>query len=131
MIVLDASIILELTLQTPAATTIERRLFDRPGETLHAPHLIDVEVLQVLRRYAARGVISEHRGGLAVALLSRFPLSRYGHEPFLPRIWALRANLTSFDAAYVALAEGLGCKLLTRDQHLASAPVARRLAELI
>jgi len=131
VIVVDASIVLELMLQTPAAATIEQRLFGARGETLHAPHLIDIEVLQVLRRYSTRGAISEHRGRLAVALLSRFPMSRYGHEPFLPRIWALRANLTAFDAAYVALAEGLACPLLTRDQHLASAPIARGVVELL
>ena len=131
MIVIDASIILELMLQTPVASTIEQRLVGTRGETLHAPHLIDVEVLQVLRRYAVRGVISEHRGRLAVTLLSRFPITRYGHESLIPRIWTLRANLTAYDAAYVALAEGLGCKLLTRDQHLASASVARNVVELL
>ena len=130
MIVVDASIILELTLQTPAASAIEQRLF-RNEDVLHAPHLIDIEVLQVLRRYAARGAISAHRGQLAVAVLARFPMSRHPHEPLLPRIWALRANLTAYDAAYVALAEGLGCRLLSRDQALATAPVARHVVELI
>ncbi|HEY2377967.1 MAG TPA: type II toxin-antitoxin system VapC family toxin, partial [Gemmatimonadaceae bacterium] len=71
------------------------------------------------------------RALLAVTLLSQFPITRYGHESLLPRIWTLRANLTAYDATYVALAEGLGCKLLTRDQHLATAPVARNVAELL
>ena len=131
MIVVDASVVLELSLQTSAAGMIEQRLFGARGETWHAPHLIDIEVLQVLRRYAARGTISDHRGRLAVALLAQFPIRRYEHEALLRRIWALRGNLTAYDAAYVALAEGLGCTLLTRDQHLAAAPVARRLVEVI
>ena len=130
MIVVDASIILELTLQTPGAPEIEQRLFD-DDDALHAPHLIDIEIVQVLRRYAARGAISPHRGRLAVALLAQFPISRHPHEALLPRIWALRANLTAYDAAYVALAEGLGCKLVTRDRALATAPVARGVVELI
>ena len=130
MIVIDASVVLELLLRTPAAEAVERRVF-KIGETLHAPHLLDIEVVQVLRRYAARGELSAHRGRLAIAILAQFPIMRYGHEPLLPRIWTLRTNLTAYDAAYVALAEGLDCPLLTRDQRLAVAPGARGRAQLI
>lgn len=130
MIVVDASVVLELLLRTPASEEIEQRLFEA-GQTMHAPHLLDVEVAQVLRRYTARGDISSHRGGTAIALLSQFPMTRYSHDPLLPRIWALRGNLTAYDAAYVALAEGLQCQLLTRDARLASAPSARGIAVLI
>lgn len=130
MIVLDASSVLELLLRTAAADSIEERVLGS-GETLHAPHLLDVEVAQVLRRYAARGEISPARGRRAIEVLTLFPVTRYPHEPLLPRIWALRANLTAFDAAYVALAEGLGARLLTRDEKLANAPAARGVTELI
>jgi predicted nucleic acid-binding protein len=130
VIVTDASVILELLLRTRAADAVAARLLDT-AETLHAPHLVDVEVAQVLRRYAARGEISAARGRLALALLARLPVARYAHEPLLTRIWALRANLTAYDAAYVALAEALRATLLTRDERLAAAPGTRATIELI
>ena len=80
MIVTDASVILELLLRTPAADRVATRLFDA-GETLHAPHLLDVEVAQVLRRYAGRGEVSAARGRLTLGLLARLPIERYAHEP--------------------------------------------------
>jgi predicted nucleic acid-binding protein len=130
MIVTDASVVLELLLRTPASAAVETRLFEA-GETLHAPHLLDVEVAQVLRRYAARDEISSTRGRLALEILSRFPVTRYPHEPLLPRIWALRANMTAYDAAYVALAEALGARLLTRDERLSTAAGVRAKIELV
>ncbi len=130
MIVPDASAILEILLQTPEAEPVEARLLD-PDESLHAPHLLDVEVAQVLRRYVMRGELAARRGLEALELLAAFPLARYPHEPLLPRIWALRANLTAFDAAYVALAEGLGATLVTRDRRLAAAPGHRAKVDLI
>lgn len=130
MIVTDASVILELLLRTPASQTVEDRLFDS-GETLHAPHLLDVEIAQVLRRYAARGEVSSARGRLALELLSRFPITRYAHEALLPRIWALRTNLTAYDAAYIALAEALGATLVTCDKRLSTAAGARAKIELV
>lgn len=129
MIVLDASVLLEVVLRTPAAAAAERRIF-QPDETLHAPHLIDIEVAQVLRRYAMSGAIDEARGRDALADLVDFPLRRYSHDFLLPRLWILRANLTAYDAAYVALAEALDAPLLTRDQHLAAAPGHRARIEL-
>ena len=129
MIVPDASVILELLLRTAAAEAIEARMLDS-DETLHAPHLLDVEVAQVLRRYAAGGEISAARGRLALGLLARFRIARYPHEPLLARVWALRANMTAYDAVYVALAEALGATLLTRDQRLAAAAGPRAEIEL-
>lgn len=121
MIVVDASALLESLLHTPAAAVIEQRLFDS-GQTLHVPHLLDLEVAQVLRRYAATGQVDPERCHAALADLADFPLSRYPHDFLLPRVWELRANLTAYDAVYIALAEALGAPLLTRDQRLAASP---------
>ena len=104
----------------PAASAVEERLF-AAGQTLHAPHLLDLEVAQVVRRYAASGAIDDARGRLALADLADLPLRRYPHDFLLPRIWDLRNNLTAYDAAYVALAEALDSPLLTRDRRLAAA----------
>lgn len=120
MIVVDASAVLELLLNAPAAERISLRLFD-PGETLHVPHLLDLEVAQVLRRYERAGDLSSPRAEEALRDLLDLPLIRYPHDPFLSRIWSLRHNLTAYDAAFVALAELLGAPLLTRDRRLASA----------
>jgi predicted nucleic acid-binding protein len=120
MIVVDASAILEVLLQTPAAQRVSRLLF-AAGETLHAPHLIDLEIAQVLRRYVRSAVISAERGSEALADLADFPLTRYPHSILLTRIWQMRNRLTAYDAAYVALAEALDARLVTRDRALAKA----------
>jgi predicted nucleic acid-binding protein len=129
VIVVDASALIEALLRTPAAGAVETRLF-APGETLHAPHLVDVEVAQVVRRYVANGDIDEARGRQALGDLADFPLRRYPHDILLPRIWELRSNLTAYDATYVALAEALGAPLLTRDRRLAAAAGHRARIEL-
>jgi predicted nucleic acid-binding protein len=130
VIVVDASALLEVLLRTPAAKAVEDRLF-APDQTLHAPHLVDVEVAQVIRRYAAKGEIDGARGRLALADLADLPLRRYPHDFLLPRIWDLRNNLTAYDAAYVALAEVLDSQLLTRDRRLAAAAGHHARIELI
>lgn len=123
MIVVDASALLEALLRTSTAEAVEKRLF-ASGETLHAPHLLDVEVTQVIRRYAIAGEVAEERGRAALADLIDFPIRRYPHGFLLPRVWELRNSLTAYDAVYVALAEALDAPLLTRDRRLAAA--ARR-----
>ncbi len=130
MIVVDASALLEVLLRTPAATAVEVRLFDE-RETLHAPHLIDVEVAQVIRRYAADEEIEGERGSAALDDLAAFPMRRYPHDVLLPRVWELRNNLTAYDAVYVALAEALDSPLLTRDRRLAAAAGHRASIELV
>jgi len=130
MIVADASVILEILLRTPDAEGISRRLFLQ-DETIAAPHLIDLEVAQVLRRYAASGEIDGERGREALLVFLDFPLIRYPHDVLLPRIWKLRDNVTAYDAAYLALAEALSAPFLTRDARLASAPGHRARVELI
>ncbi len=130
MIVVDASALLEALLRTPAAPAVEERLFDA-GHTLHAPHLIDVEVAQVLRRYAATKQVEPGRCRDALIDLLDFPIHRYPHDVLLPRVWELRHNLTAYDAAYVALAEALDAPLLTRDRRLATAPGHRAQIDLV
>lgn len=130
MLVVDASAILEVLLNTPAGAKVAARLF-APGETLHAPHLLDLEVSQVLRRYALAGEVDDRRGRDALEDLADLPLTRYPHGLFLPRIWELRQNLTAYDAVYVALAEALASPLLTRDAALASGRVHRARIELL
>ena len=130
MIVVDASAMLEALLRTPAAKAVEKWLFD-PRQTLHAPHLLDIEVAQVIRRYSANGEIDSERGRAALADLADFPLHRYPHDFLLPRIWDLRNNLTAYDAAYVALAEALDAPLLTRDRRLATAAGYHARVELV
>lgn len=130
MIVVDASALLETLLRTPAATAVATRLFDS-GETLHAPHLLDVEVAQVIRRYAANGEVDGEHGRTALADLADFPVRRYPHDFLLLRVWELRNNLTAYDAVYVALAEALDALLLTRDRRLAAASGHRARIELV
>ncbi len=130
MIVIDSSVILEVLLVTPAAPGISRRIFAR-RETLHAPHLIDLEVAQVLRRYVSSGEMSATRGLEAIQDFLDLSITRYPHDLFLTRIWELRNNITAYDAAYVALAEALMVPLLTRDSRLASIPNHKARIELI
>ncbi len=92
-----------------------------PGRSLHAPHLLDVEIAQAVRRFALGGEIESDIGQRALVDLADFPIRRYPHDALLPRIWSLRDNLSAYDAAYVALAEALDAPLLTFDQRLAGA----------
>ena len=130
MIVVDASALLESLLRTPAAAVVEKRIFDS-RETLHAPHLLDVEVAQVVRRYAASGDIDHERGCAALADLGNFPLRRYPHGFRLSRVWELRNSLTAYDAVYIALAEALDATFLTRDRRVAAAAGHHARVELV
>jgi predicted nucleic acid-binding protein len=100
------------------------------GEKLHAPHLIDVEVTQVLRRYSRAGDITHARGREALSDLALLPIQRYPHEPLLDRVWQLRNNVTAYDAVYLALAEGLDAVFLTLDAALARIPTVRASVEV-
>jgi predicted nucleic acid-binding protein len=121
LIVVDASAMLEVLLGTATGALVEDRLLTG-GESLHAPHLLDVEVAQVLRRYTAAGELTPERGREALMDLVDFPVHRYPHDVLLPRIWELRQNVTAYDAAYVALAETLAAPLVTCDARLGAAP---------
>jgi predicted nucleic acid-binding protein len=120
VIVVDASALLEVLLQTDAAATVEARLLG--ASSMHAPYLLDLEVAQVLRRHEGAGALSARRGREALADLEAFRIERYPHHPFLSRIWSLRANATAYDACYLALAEALDAPLLTCDRRLAGVP---------
>lgn len=121
---------LEMLLNTSAGLLVGRRLFTE-DETLHAPHLLDLEIAQVLRRYALTGELNPTRGLEALEDLADFPVTRYPHNLLLPRIWELRYNITAYDAAYIALAEALAAPLLTRDAALASSGGHHAQIELV
>jgi predicted nucleic acid-binding protein len=130
VIVVDASALIEVLLATGAGARVSARLF-RGEETLHAPHLLDLEIVHVLRRGCLIGQLRSDRAAEALADLSDLRLVRHPHEPCVPRIWALRHNLTAYDAAYVSLAEALESPLVTRDPRMASAHGHRAKIELI
>lgn len=128
MIVVDASVLAPaLADDSSTGDRARRRL---AGEAIAAPALVDLEVASVLRRAALAGKLDDRRSGQAVADLAALPLRRAPHEPLLSRIWQLRANVTVYDAAYVALAEALSAVLLTADARLHRAPGARCEIEL-
>ena len=121
MIVLDASAAIDWLLQTSAGQKIEQRIY-AASESLHAPHLLDLEVAQVLRRLVRESAVPLHRAEEAIQDLLDLRITRYPHSILLPRIWELRHNLSAHDAAYVTLAEQLSAPLITRDGRLASTP---------
>lgn len=98
---------------------------------LHAPELMDIEVLHVLRRAVSREQLTPRRAEQALRVLESLPLTRHSHAPLRRRCWQLRANLSAYDAAYVALAEGLGARLLTRDARIAKAPGLGAVVEVV
>ena len=121
MIVLDASAAVELVLRTPTGSRVAARL-RRDDDTLHVPHLIDLEVASVLRRLESAGTIGPADAARAIEDFLALTLVRYAHDLLLPRIWQLRHNLTAYDGCYVALAEILPATLLTCDAPLAATP---------
>jgi predicted nucleic acid-binding protein len=127
LIVVDASAILDFLLQRFGFEPLQRRLL--ADSSWHAPHVIDLEVAQAVRRWARAGRISAVRGQRILELHADLPITRWPHQPFLGRIWRLRANLTAYDAAYVSLAETLDAPLVTRDSRIAAASGHRARVE--
>jgi predicted nucleic acid-binding protein len=118
VIVIDASVAVELLL----ASEMGRRAAARtraPTIALHAPELLDIEVVSVLRKSVLRGRLDEERATVAVAGLLAWDVERHSHGPLVQRAWSLRSGITAYDATYVALAEALGATLLTCDARLA------------
>ncbi len=130
MRVLDASFVVEVLLRTSLGIRYVDRVVDS-DESLHVPHLLDVETLHALRRLILAGEVTAQRGLEALVMLLDLPLVRHDHVPLLGRMWELRASMTAYDAAYIALAEGLPAVLVTCDGKLARAHGHRARVELL
>lgn len=123
MIVGDASVVIDLVLGwplPPGAAELARRL--TAGADVAAPFLIDAEVGHVLRRFERRGDLDPLRARTALLDYEALPIRRYAHTPILQRAFDLRADVTFYDALYLALAERLDVPLLTADARLAGVP---------
>jgi predicted nucleic acid-binding protein len=120
VIVIDASALLELLLQTDKAEQIGATAL-APDERLHAPHLLDVEVTQALRRLVQLKQVTASRATQVLEDYGQLAIERHVHLPFLERIWQLRDAVTAYDGMYVALAEALDAPLMTCDAKLARA----------
>jgi predicted nucleic acid-binding protein len=130
VIVVDASALLEFLLQTSLGARVEARLFG-DGDELHAPHLLDVEIVQGLRRLVRTGEVSSGRASEALADLTDLDLHRHAHLDLLIRAWTLRDSISAYDAMYVALAEAIEAPIVTCDTPLAKAPGHRARIEVI
>ncbi len=120
MIVVDASVLVAFLVE-PGMSAHVRAAFARHGDDLHAPAHVDLEVLSALRRLTAAGLLTAARATAAVEDFLDVPLVRHGVEGLTPRVWALHAHVSPYDAAYLALAEALGTAVLTCDGRLARA----------
>ncbi len=125
MIVLDASAALSALLHDGSA----RQRLGR--EAVHVPHLVDVEIADALRKQARRGNINSADAERALGVWGQLGVQRHPMVGLLARMWQLRANVSAYDAAYVALAEALGCTLMTADGRLARAPGPRCVIEVV
>lgn len=124
MIVLDASVVVELLTNGPLADSLRRDLAGR-GESFIVPHLLDIEVASALRSLLAGHRVDSHRSEQFLTGLATLPAERYPHTPFLGRIWELRHNFTAYDASYIALAEETNSVLYTSDEKLCKGHRAR------
>jgi predicted nucleic acid-binding protein len=116
MLVVDASCLYEVLVRRPGAERIRARLAEDPDHI--APHVIDVEVLGVIRRDYLLGGLDATAATQAVDDLRDWPGERFGHRVLLERAWELRSTVRSWDAMYVALAEAFRATLITTDQRL-------------
>lgn len=131
MIVLDASVLIDLLFDIePFSGVIERRI-RKESPNLFAPHLLDAEVAQVIRGYLLRREVSKNRAILALEDYLDLPIFRFSHTPLLKRAFELRNNVTIYDAIYISLAEGLGIPLLTRDNSLVKLPGVKAEVEIV
>jgi predicted nucleic acid-binding protein len=131
VIVVDASVVADLLLRTRRVPEIEDALFFPAAGSLHAPALLDIEVLHVLRRFALDRELTPARGAEAVRDLADLRIERHPHELLLARVWELRGAVTAYDATYIALAELLEAPLLTLDRRLARSRGHRATIRLI
>jgi predicted nucleic acid-binding protein len=119
MLVVDASCLFEVVASTPGADAVRTSL--REDDDQAAPHLVDAEVLGVIRKHHELGRLDDTAAQQAVMDLRDWPGERFGHRSLLQRAWQLRATVRASDALYVALAEALDAPLLTADARLAGA----------
>lgn len=129
MIVLDAPAAVEWLLVLPRAGKVAARLAG--ASTVHAPHLLGVEVAQVVRRYVATGDLGPDRGAQALADFVDLDVDLHPHEPLLTTVWRLRSNLTAYDAVYVALALAWDAPLVSVDGRLAATPGHGAVVDLV
>jgi predicted nucleic acid-binding protein len=127
LIVVDASALVDLLLEKPPDPNLVARIAS--ATELHAPHLIDIEFLSVLRRLVGKGLLDTRSAETARELFGQLPIERYPHTLLSDRVWALRNNITTYDATYIALSEALGIPLVTSDIKLAAAPGHKALIE--
>ena len=130
MIVLDASAVVELLLDTAAGRRVSTLIADAEVG-LHVPHLLDVETISALRRFAREGIVDDEEAEAAIDNLLALDLQRHSHEGLLERVWALRKNVSAYDAIYVALAEALNATLVTCDGRLARASATQARVEFV
>ncbi|HEY5199754.1 MAG TPA: type II toxin-antitoxin system VapC family toxin [Acidothermaceae bacterium] len=123
MIVVDASVLANVVGDDGADGDRARAAV--AGQDVSVPDLADVEVVSVLRRRWLAKTMTARRFAAAIDDLAMLPADRYPASPFMPRAYELRANVSAYDATYVALAEHLDCSLVTADARLASAPGPR------
>lgn len=122
-VVVDASVVVAALVDPgPVGVWAESVLVSGP---LAAPHLMPVEVANILRRSALAGDISADVASLAHEDLTSLRLELYPYAPCAPRVWEMRANVTAYDAWYVALAETLGATMATLDARLSRATGTR------
>ncbi len=130
MIVVDASLVVN-ALAEPGDLGVRARSRLERERDLRAPHLLDLEVANAFRRRTTAGLLVNGVAAQALEDLSLFPIRRHTHGPLLQRIWDLRENATAYDASYLALAELLGCALVTADAGLARVPTAECPVEVV
>ncbi len=116
MLIVDASCLYEVVVDATLADQVRERLMLDQDHA--APHVIDVEVLSVVRRDHLLGRLDETAAWQAVEDLRAWPGERFGHRSLLARAWELRGNVRGWDAVYVALAEALDATLVTLDARL-------------
>jgi predicted nucleic acid-binding protein len=129
MLVVDASCLFEVLVGTTTAPSIRERLLEDPDHA--APHVVDVEVMGVVRKELLAGRLDATAAGQAIDDLRDWPGERYGHRSLLERAWELRSNVRGWDAVYVALAEGLDAPLVTMDGRLSRVRGLRCAVEVL
>ena len=130
MIVVDSSAVVHAVATDSEVGELARARLERDGD-LRAPHLLDLEVASALRRMEAHHEITDTRASAALRVFGLMAVRRYSHRPLFERVWDLRANVKTYDAAYVALAEALGCTLVTRDASLSRVKSVRCPVEVL